>query len=36
MNINKTYYLVFRGARMKVDYDASIQMNNSLINNATH
>ena len=36
LNVNKTYYLVFRRARIKVDNDNSIRMNDSIINSASH
>ena len=36
LNVNKTYYLVFHRARMKVDNDNSIRMNDSIINSASH
>ena len=34
--VNKTYYLVFHRARIKVDNDNSIRMNDSIINSASH
>ena len=36
LNVNKTYYLVFHRARIKVDNDNSIRMNDSIINIASH
>ena len=36
LNVNKTYYLVFHRARIKVDNDNSIRMNDSIINSASH
>ena len=36
LNVNKTYYLVFHRARIKVDNDTSIRMNDSIINSASH
>ena len=36
LNVNKTYYLVFHRARMKVDNDTSIWRNDSIINSASH
>ena len=36
LNVNNTYYLVFHRARIKVDIDNSIQMNDSIINSASH
>ena len=36
LNVNKTYYLIFHRARIKVDHDTSIRMNNSIINHASH
>ena len=35
LNVNKTYYLVFHRARIKVD-DNSIRTNDSIINSASH
>ena len=32
LNVNKTYYLIFHRARIKVDNDNSIRMNDSIIN----
>ena len=31
LNVNKTYYLIFHRARIKVDNDNSIRMNDSII-----
>ena len=36
LNVNKTYYLVFHRARIKVDNDTSIRMNESIINSASY
>ena len=36
LNVNKTYYLVFNRARIKIDNDTSIRMNDSIINSASH
>ena len=36
LNGNKTYYLIFHRARIKVDNDNSIRMNDSIINSASH
>ena len=36
LNVNKTYYLIFHRARIKVDNDNSIRMNDSIINSASH
>ena len=36
LNVNKTYYLIFHRARIKVDNDNSIRMNDSVINSASH
>ena len=36
LNVNKTYYLIFHRARIKVDNDNSIRMNASIINSASH
>ena len=36
LNVNKTYYLVFHRAKIKVHNDNSIRMNDSIINSATH
>ena len=36
LNVNKTYYLVVHRARIKVDNDNSIRMNDSIINSASH
>ena len=36
LNVNKTYYLVFHRARIKVDNANSIRMNDSIINNLSH
>ena len=36
LNVNKTYYLAFHLARIKVDNDNSIRMNDSIINSASH
>ena len=36
LNVNKIYYLVFHRARIKVDNDNSIRMNDSIINSASH
>ena len=30
LNVNKTYYLVFHRARIQIDNDTSIQMNDSI------
>ena len=35
-NVNKTYYLVFNRAGIKVDNDNSIRMNDSIINSTSH
>ena len=36
LNVNKTYYLVFHGARIQIDNHISIRMNDSIINSASH
>ena len=36
LNVNKTYYLVFHRARIQIDNDTSIWMNDSIINSAFH
>ena len=36
LNVNKTYYLVFHRARITIDNDTSIRMNDSIINSASH
>ena len=36
LNVNKTYFLVFHRARIKVDNDNSIRMNDSIIKSASH
>ena len=36
LNVNQTYYIVFHRARIKVDNDHSIRMNDSIINSASH
>ena len=36
LNVNKTYYLIFHRARIKVNNDNSIRMNDSIINSAYH
>ena len=36
LNVNKTYYLVFHRARIKVDNVNSIRMNDSIINSASY
>ena len=36
LNVNKTYYLVFHRARIKVDNDNSIRINDSIINSGSH
>ena len=36
LNVNKTYYLIFHRARIKVDNDNSIRMNDRIINNTSH
>ena len=36
LNVNKTYYLVFHRARIKIDNDTSVRMNDSIINSASH
>ena len=36
LNVNKILYLVFHRAIIKGDHDASIRMNNSIINSASH
>ena len=36
LNVNKTYYLIFHQARIKVDNDNSIWINESIINSASH
>ena len=35
-NVNKTYYLVFHRARIKIDNDTSIWMIDCIINSASH
>ena len=35
LNVNKTYYLVFHRARIKIDHDTPIRMNDSIINSAS-
>ena len=35
LNVNKTYYLVFHRARIKVDNDTSIRIIDSIINSAS-
>ena len=34
LNVNKTYYLVFHRARIKVGHNSPISMNNSIISRA--
>ena len=36
LNLNKTYYLVFHREKIKVENDNSIQMDDSIINSASH
>ena len=36
LNVNKTYHLIFHRARIKVDNDNSIRMNENIINSASH
>ena len=36
LNVNKTSYFVFHRARIKVDNDNSIQMNDTIINSTSH
>ena len=36
LNINNTYYFVFHRARIKIDNDTSIRMNDRIINSASH
>ena len=36
INVNKTYYIVSHLARIKVVHDTYIQMNNSIVNSASH
>ena len=36
LNVNKTYYFVFHRARIKVDNNTSIRMNDGIINSASH
>ena len=36
LHVNKTHYLVFHRAKIKVDNDNSIRMNDSIINSASH
>ena len=36
LNVNRTYYLVFHRARIKVQNDISIRMNDSILNSASH
>ena len=36
LNVNKTYYLIFHRARIKVNNYNSIRMNDSIINSASH